>query len=72
MTTVLPTQSSTKMAVLLNPSGKSLYSYADVWNTDGSTDGSTIRVITEKGSGEGDDGYQDDTDKGEGDMTDGA
>ena len=72
MTTVLPTQSSTKMAVLLNPSGKSLYSYADVWNTDGSTDGSTIRVITDKGSGEGDDGYQDDTDKGEEDITDGA
>ena len=72
MTTVLPTQSSTKMAVLLNPSGKSLYSYADVWNTDGSTDGSTIRVITDKGSGEGDDGYKDDTDKGEEDITDGA
>ena len=72
ITTVLPTQSSTKMAVLLNPSGKSLYSYADVWNTDGSTDGSTIRVITDKGSGEGDDGYQDDTDKGEEDITDGA
>ena len=72
ITTVLPTQSSTKMAVLLNPSGKSLYSYADVWNTDGSTDGSTIRVITDKGSGEGDDGYKDDTDKGEEDITDGA
>ena len=72
ITTVLPTQSSTKMAVLLNPSGKSLYSYADVWNTDGSTDGSTIRVITDKGIGEGDDGYQDDTDKGEEDITDGA
>ena len=72
ITTVLPTQSSTKMAVLLNPSGKSLYSYADVWNTDGSTDGSTIRIITDKGSGEGDDGYKDDTDKGEEDITDGA
>ena len=72
ITTVLPTQSSTKMAVLMNPSGKSLYSYADVWNTDGSTDGSTITVITDKGSGEGDDGYQDDTDKGEEDITDGA
>lgn len=72
ITTVLPTQSSTKMAVLLNPSGKKLYSYADVWNTDGSTDGSTIRVITDKGSGEGDDGYKDDTDKGEEDITDGA
>ena len=72
ITTVLPTQSSTKMAVLLNPSGKSLYSYADVWNTDGSTDGSTIRVITDKGSGEGDDGYQDDTDKGEEDIADGT
>ncbi len=72
ITTVLPTQSSTKMAVLLNPSGKELYSYADVWNTDGSTDGSTIRVITDKGSGEGDDGYEDDTDKGEEDITDGA
>lgn len=72
ITTVLPTQSSTKMAVLLNPSGKELYSYADVWNTDGSTDGSAIRVITDKGSGEGDDGYQDDTDKGEEDITDGA
>ena len=72
ITTVLPTQSSTKMAILLNPSGKSLYSYADVWNTDGSTDGSTIRVITDKGSGEGDNGYQDDTDKGEEDITDGA
>lgn len=72
ITTVLPTQSSTKMAVLLNPSGKSLYSYADVWNTDGSTDGSTIKVITDKGSGEGDDGYQDETDKGEEDITDGA
>lgn len=72
ITTVLPTQSSTKMAVLLNPSGKSLYSYADVWNTDGSTDGSTIKVITDKGSGEGDDGYKDDTDKGEEDITDGA
>ena len=72
ITTVLPTQSSTKMAVLLNPSGKSLYSYADVWNTDGSTDGSTIRIITDKGSGEGDNGYKDDTDKGEEDITDGA
>ena len=72
ITTVLPTQSSTKMAVLLNPSGKSLYSYADVWNTDGETDGSTISVITDKGSGEGDDGYKDDTDKGEEDITDGA
>ena len=72
ITTVLPTQSSTKVAVLLNPSGKTLYSYADVWNTDGSTDGSTIRVITDKGSGEGDDGYKDDTDKGEEDITDGA
>lgn len=72
ITTVLPTQSSTKMAVLLNPSGKSLYSYAGVWNTDGSTDGSTIRIITDKGSGEGDDGYKDDTDKGEEDITDGA
>ena len=72
ITTVLPTQSSTKMAVLLNPSGKSLYSYADVWNTKGETDGSTIRVITDKGSGEGDDGYKDDTDKGEEDITDGA
>ena len=72
ITTVLPTQSSTKMAVLLNPSGKSLYSYADVWNTKGETDGSTIRIITDKGSGEGDDGYKDDTDKGEEDITDGA
>mgnify|MGYP003398177310 CR=1 FL=1 len=72
ITTVLPTQSSTKMAILLNPSGKSLYSYADLWNTDGETDGSTIRVITDKGSGEGDDGYKDDTDKGEEDITDGA
>lgn len=72
ITTVLPTQSSTKMAVLLNPSGKSLYSYADVWNTDGSTDGSTIKIITDKGSGEGDDGYKDDTDKGEEDIADGA
>lgn len=72
ITTVLPTQSSTKMAVLLNPSGKDLYSYADIWNTDGSTDGSTIKVITDKGSGEGDDGYKDDTDKGEEDITDGA
>ena len=72
ITTVLPTQSSTKMAILLNPSGKSLYSYADVWNTGGETDGSTIRVITDKGSGEGDDGYKDDTDKGEEDITDGA
>ena len=72
ITTVLPTQSSTKMAVLLNPSGKSLYSYADVWNTGGETDGSTIRVITDKGSGEGDDGYKDDTDKGEEDITDGV
>ena len=72
ITTVLPTQSSTKMAVLLNPSGKELYSYADMWNTDGSTDGSTIRVITDKGSGEGDDGYEDDTDKGEEDITDGV
>ena len=72
ITTVLPTQSSTKMAVLLNPSGKSLYSYADVWNTDGETDGSAIRVITDKGSGEEDDGYKDDTDKGEEDITDGA
>ena len=72
ITTVLPTQSSTKMAVLLNPSGKSLYSYADVWNTKGETDGSTIKVITDKGSGEGDDGYKDDTDKGEEDITDGA
>lgn len=72
ITTVLPTQSSTKMAVLMNPSGKSLYSYADVWNTDGENDGSTIRVITDKGSGEGDDGYKDDTDKGEEDITDGA
>ena len=72
ITTVLPTQSSTKMAVLLNPSGKSLYSYADVWNTKGETDGSTIKIITDKGSGEGDDGYKDDTDKGEEDITDGA
>lgn len=72
ITTALPTQSSTKMAVLLNPSGKSLYSYADVWNTDGSTDGSTINVITDKGSGEGDDGYKDDTDKSEEDITDGT
>ena len=72
ITTVLPTQSSTKMAVLLNPSGKSLYSYADVWNTDGETDGSAISVITDKGSGEGDDGYKDDTDKGEEDITDGV
>lgn len=72
ITTVLPTQSSTKMAVLLNPSGKSLYSYADMWNTNGESDGSTIRVITDKGSGEGDDGYKDDTDKGEEDITDGA
>lgn len=72
ITTVLPTETSTKMAVLLNPSGKELYSYADVWNTDGNTDGSTIRVITDKGSGEGDDGYEDDTDKGEEDITDGA
>ena len=72
ITTVLPTKSSTKMAVLLNPSGKSLYSYADVWNTKGETDGSTIRIITDKGSGEGDDGYKDDTDKGEEDITDGA
>ena len=72
ITTVLPTQSSTKMAVLLNPSGKSLYSYADVWNTNGESDGSTINVITDKGSGEGDDGYKDDTDKGEEDITDGA
>ena len=72
ITTVLPTQSSTKMAVLLNPSGNNLYSYADIWNTDGSTDGSTIQIITDKGSGEGDDGYQDDTDKGEEDITDGA
>ena len=72
ITTVLPTQSSTKMAVLLNPSGKSLYSYADVWNTKGETDGSTIKVITDKGSGEGDDGYKDDTDKGEEDIADGA
>ena len=72
ITTVLPTQSSTKMAVLLNPSGKSLYSYADVWNTEGENDGSTIRIITDKGSGEGDDGYKDDTDKGEEDIADGA
>ena len=72
ITTVLPTQSSTKMAVLLNPSGKSLYSYADVWNTKGETDGSTIKIITDKGSGEGDDGYKDDTDKGEEDITDGV
>ena len=72
ITTVLPTQSSTKMAVLLNPSGKSLYSYSDVWNTKGETDGSTIKIITDKGSGEGDDGYKDDTDKGEEDITDGA
>lgn len=72
ITTVLPTQSSTKMAVLLNPSGKSLYSYADVWNTNGESDGSKIEVITDKGSGEGDDGYKDDTDKGEEDITDGA
>lgn len=72
ITTVLPTQSSTKMAVLLNPSGKSLYSYADVWNTKGETDGSTIKIITDKGSGEGEDGYKDDTDKGEEDITDGA
>ena len=72
ITTVLPTQSSTKMAVLMNPSGKSLYSYADVWNTDGESDGSTIEVITDKGSGEGDDGYKDDTDKGEEDISDGA
>lgn len=72
ITTVLPTQSSTKMAALLNPSGKDLYSYADIWNTDGSTDGSTIKIITDKGSGEGDDGYKDDTDKGEEDIIDGA
>ena len=72
ITTVLPTQSSTKMAVLLNPSGKTLYSYADVWNTKGETDGSTIKIITDKGSGEGDDGYKDGTDKGEEDIADGA
>ena len=72
ITTVLPTETSTKMAVLLNPSGKDLYSYADIWNTNGESDGSTIEVITDKGSGEGDDGYEDDTDKGEEDITDGA
>lgn len=72
ITTVLPTETSTKMAVLLNPSGKDLYSYADIWNTNGESDGSTIEVITDKGSGEGDDGYKDDTDKGEEDITDGA
>lgn len=72
ITTVLPTETSTKMAVLLNPSGKDLYSYADIWNTNGESDGSTIEVITDKGSGEGDNGYEDDTDKGEEDITDGA
>ena len=72
ITTVLPTETSTKMAVLFNPSGKELYSYADVWNTNGETDGSTIRIITDEGSGEGDNGYKDDTDKGEEDITDGA
>ena len=72
ITTVLPTQTSTKMAVLLNPSGSKLYSYADMWNTDGESDGSIIEVVTDEGSGEGDDGYEDDTDKGEEDITDGA
>ena len=72
ITTVLPTKSSTKMGVLLNPSGEKLYSYADIWNTKGETDGSIIEVITDKGSGEGDDGYRDDTDKNEEDITDGA
>ena len=72
ITTVLPTQTSTKMAVLLNPSGSKLYSYADIWNTTGESDGSIIEVVTDEGSGEGDDGYQDDTDKGEEDITDGA
>lgn len=72
ITTVLPTQRSTKMAVLLKPSGKSLYSYADVWNTDGSTDGSTIKVITDKGSGEGDNGYKDGEDSSEEDIADGV
>ena len=72
ITTVLPTQTSTKMAVLLNPSGNKLYSYADIWNTIGESDGSIIEVVTDEGSGEGDDGYEDDTDKGEEDITDGA
>ena len=72
ITTVLPTETSTKMAVLLNPSGKDLYSYADIWNTNGESDGSTIEVITDKGSGEGDDGYKDGEDSKEEDITDGA
>ena len=72
ITTVLPTETSTKMAVLLNPSGNNLYSYADIWNTNGESDGSTIEVITDKGSGEGDDGYKDGEDSKEEDITDGA
>ena len=72
ITTVLPTETSTKMAVLLNPSGSNLYSYADIWNTSGESDGSTIEVITDKGSGEGDDGYKDGEDSKEEDITDGA
>ena len=72
ITTVLPTETSTKMAVLLNPSGSNLYSYADIWNTNGESDGSTIEVITDKGSGEGDDGYKDGEDSKEEDITDGA
>ena len=72
ITTVLPTETSTKMAVLLNPSGNNLYSYADIWNTNGESDGSTVEVITDKGSGEGDDGYKDGEDSKEEDITDGA
>lgn len=72
ITTVLPTQTSTKMAVLLNPSGTSLYSYADIWNTNGESDGSTIKIITDEGSGEGDNGYKDGEDSSEEDITDGV
>lgn len=72
ITTVLPTQSSTKIAILLNPSGDNLYSYADIWKTDGERDGSTIEIITDKGSGEGDDGYLKDVDSSENDIEDSA